>query len=161
MIYDPFNSENAKYIYDPSDPENEVFGIHISVQKVHEDFVAFRREKKWVIALVEFEFAGSTLRFGFHRPVITRAHVSPLIINPNNEYESDDPKKMSLMISSKLGIPADYATSVFMVGKKMAGNAIDRFNSDRAAKKLFGGGPVAFRNPGRDLDADPADADQP
>ena len=153
MIYDPFNSENAKYIYDPSGPENEVFGINISVNKVQEDFVAFRHWKKWVIALVEFEFDGQALQFGFHRPVITRDYVCPLIINSNHEYEIEDPKKMSLMISSKLGIPADYAASVFRVGKEMAANALDRFRYARHAKLVFGEGPGP--------NADPAEADQP
>ncbi len=153
MIYDPFNSENAKYMYNSNDPENEVFGISISVKKVEEDFVAFRRGKKWVIALLEFEFDGQALQFGFHRPVISRGHVSPLIINSNNEYEIDDPKKMSLMISSQFGIPADYAASVFRVGKEMAANALDRFRYARHAKLVFGEGPGP--------DADPADAEQP
>ena len=162
MICDPFNSENADFLYDPTDSENEVFGVSISVKKkVQDGDIVFPRHKKRVIALIEFEFEQQTLRFGFHRPVIGRDKILPLILNSDREYEVESPEKIALMISAKFGTPPHYSALILRVASSMAGNAIDRFNSDRVAKRLFGGGPVAFRNPGRDPDADPADQPQP
>lgn len=152
MIYDPFNSENADFLFDPTGSENEIFGINISVKKVQDGDIVFPRRKKMVIALIEFKLEQKILRFGFHRPVIGRDKIAPLILNYDREYEVESPEKIALMISAKFGTPPNYASLILRVASMMAGNAIDRFHSDRQAATLFGGGPVEFRDQAEDAD---------
>ncbi len=155
MIYDPFNSENADFLYDPTDSENEVFGVSISVRKVQDGDIVFPRHKKRVIALIEFEFEQQTLRFGFHRPVIGRDKILPLILNSDLEYEVESPEKIALMISAKFGTPPHYSALILRVACSMAGNSIDRFHYVRQASALFGGEAAGGLSP------DQEDADQP
>ncbi len=135
---------------DQTNTENVVFGIRISARKVQEDDIVFPRRKKRAVALIEFEFAQQTLQFGFHRPVIGREETSPLILNSDREYEVESPKKIALIISAKFGIPPHYAIVILRVAGLMAGNAIDRFETDRHAKLVFGGGPAEFNIPGQE-----------
>lgn len=144
--------------FDQTSFENAVFGIRISVKNVDDGDIVFPRRKKRPIALIEFSIGERTLRFGFHRPVIGRDEIIPLIINYKQEYEVEDPKKITLMVTSKFGIPPHYSSVILRVAKLMAGHAIDQYSTERHANRLFGGGPVAFKDRGQ---ADPEGATQP
>ncbi|MDA8258087.1 MAG: hypothetical protein M0Z99_21100 [Betaproteobacteria bacterium] len=161
MIYDPFNSENAEFLFDPADSENEVFGINISLKRVQDDDIVFPRRKKRAVALIEFEFAQQTLQFGFHRPVIGRDKISPLVLNSDRECEVESPEKIALMISAKFGTPPHYSALILRVASSMASHSIDKFETDRHAKLVFGGGPVEFRDQGRPGPAEATDQPQP
>lgn len=135
--------------FDQTNSENSVFGIRISVKNVDDGDIVFPRRKKRAIALIEFSLVERTLRLGFHRPVIGRYEIIPLIINYKQEYEVEDPKKIALTIASRFGIPNHHSFVILRVAKLMAGHAIDQYLVERHANRLFGGGPVAFQDQGQ------------
>lgn len=147
-------------IFGPTNRKNMVFGINIIVEKVGEAIV-FPINKKRIVAEISLICADENLRFGWEYPVIGRNYIHPAIILSNNEYEQIDPKEVAAMLSKTFNLISEQAAILQKACVLIAARRIEKFVYERQTAAVFGGGPIAFRNPGRDLDADPADADQP
>lgn len=142
-------------IFDPSNKKNVVFGINITVEKVREAIVSPSHRKR-IVAEISLVCADENLRFGWDYPVIGRNYIHPSIILCNDEYENIDPKKVTVMLSKTFNLISEQAAELQKSCVRMAARAIEKFMYERQAAKLFGGGPVAFRNPAL---ADPDGAD--